>query len=455
MSNWQQQLDRSRATGLEELFDILRIPSVSTEPANAGDVRRCADWVADRLTRAGVPEVEILETALHPVVSGRWHAAPGKPTVLIYGHYDVQPVDPIDLWASDPFAPTVRDGRIYARGVSDMKANLVTVVQAVEALAQVNGAPPVNLTFFFEGEEEIASPHAADVLSQHKDRFAADLVLSCDGGQAGPDQAKLTVAFKGVTGLQINLSTGSTDLHSGGYGAAVPNAAQAIAKLASSLHDENGRVLVDGFYDDVIDLTAEDRAEFKAAETPDDDLLAEAGVRALWGETGYTAQERRGGRPTIDVNGIWSGFQGAGVKTVTPCLAHLKVTSRLVANQDNCRIAELIKEHAIRHAPAGAAVTFSDAEEGSKPYMAPRGFVGERVAREILAAQYGSPPQIARAGGSVPILATFKDILGIDTVTIGFGLPGSHAHAPNEWYLESQFDRARTVYAAFFEALGQ
>jgi acetylornithine deacetylase/succinyl-diaminopimelate desuccinylase-like protein len=455
MGNWQQRLDNSRASGLDELYDILRIPSVSTEPAHAGDVRRCARWVADRLTRAGVPEVEFLETPLHPVVYGRWHAAPGKPTLLIYGHYDVQPVDPLDLWTSDPFEPTVRDGKIYARGVSDMKANLVTVVQAMEALALANGAPPVNLTFFFEGEEEIASPHAADILTQYRDRFAADLVLSCDGGQAGPDQAKMTVAFKGVTGLQINLSTGSTDLHSGGYGAAVPNAAQAIAKLAASFHDENGRVLVEGFYDDVIDLTDEDRVEFKAAETPDDELMAEAGVRALWGETGYTAQERRGGRPTIDVNGIWSGFQGAGVKTVTPCLAHLKVTSRLVANQDNCRIAELIKEHALRHAPAGTEITFSDQEEGSKPYMAPRGFIGERVARQVLEAHYGSPPQIARAGGSVPILATFKDILGVDTVTIGFGLPGSQAHAPNEWYLESQFDRARSVYAAFLEALGE
>jgi len=455
MGSWQQRLDSSCAEGLHELFDILRIPSVSTEPAYAGEVRRCAQWVADRLTRAGVPEVEILETALHPVVFGRWHAAPDKPTLLIYGHYDVQPVDPIDLWTTDPFEPTVRDGKIYARGVSDMKANLATVVQAVEAVARTSGAPPVNLTFFFEGEEEIASPHAADVLSQHKDRFAADLVLSCDGGQAGPDQGKLTVAFKGVTGLQINLTTGSTDLHSGGYGAAVPNAAQAIAKLAASFHDDEGRVLVEGFYDDVIDLTDQDRAEFKAAETSDDDLMAEAGVRAFWGETGYTSQERRGGRPTIDVNGIWGGFQGAGVKTVTPCVAHLKVTSRLVANQDNRRIAGLIKEHARFHAPTGAEITFSDEEEGSEPYMAPRNFIGERVARDVLETHYGSPPQIARAGGSVPILATFKDILGIDTVTIGFGLPGSQAHAPNEWYLESQFDRARTIYAAFLEALGQ
>jgi acetylornithine deacetylase/succinyl-diaminopimelate desuccinylase-like protein len=454
MGNWQRYLAETRAAGMAELLDILRIPSVSTDPAHNGDVQRCAQWVADRLTTAGVPEVEILDSALHPVVWGRWHAAPGKPTVLIYGHYDVQPADPLELWTRDPFEPAVRDGNIYARGASDMKANLVTVVQAVDALAACSptGAPPVNLTFFFEGEEEIGSPHAADILTQHTDKFAADLVLSCDGGQAGPDQARLTVAFKGVTGLQINLSTGTTDLHSGGYGAAVPNAAQAVAKLAASFHDDEGRVLVEGFYDDVIDLTDADRTEFAAAAIPDDELLAEAGVRALWGEPGYTAPERRGGRPTIDINGIWGGFQGPGMKTVTPCLAHLKVTSRLVANQDSTKIADLIRQHALTHAPAGAEISFSDEEPGSDPYMAPRGFLGERVARDVLTAQYGSPPQIARAGGSVPILATFRQILGIETVTIGFGLPGSQAHAPNEWYRESQFDRARSVYAAFLEA---
>lgn len=455
MGDWQQHLTDTRTEGMAELLEILRIPSVSTDPAHSADVRRCAQWVADRLTRAGVPEVEIIETALHPVVYGKWHATPGKPTLLIYGHYDVQPADPLDLWKSDPFAPTVREGKIYARGASDMKANLVTVIQAVEALAacSAKGAPPINVTFFLEGEEEIGSPHAADVLEQHKGKFGADLVLSCDGGQAGPDLARLTVAFKGVTGLQINLATGTTDLHSGGYGAAVPNAAQAIAKLAASFHDDQGRVLVEGFYDDVVDLTDADRAEFAAAAIPDDELLAEAGVRALWGEPGYTAPERRGGRPTIDVNGIWGGFQGPGMKTVTPCLAHLKVTSRLVANQSSKKIAELIKQHALKHAPAGAEITFSDEEEGSDPYMAPRGFHGEQVARDVLTAQYGSPPQIARAGGSVPILATFRQILGIDTVTIGFGLPGSQAHAPNEWYRESQFDRARSVYAAFLESL--
>jgi acetylornithine deacetylase/succinyl-diaminopimelate desuccinylase-like protein len=452
MPGWQDLLNNSRTAAKSELFDLLRIPSISTDPERASDVRACAEWVASRLKTGGVPEVRLIETARHPVVYGRWHAAPGKPTVILYGHYDVQPVDPLDLWESDPFVPTERDGKIFARGVSDMKTNVLTMIQAVEAVAAVHGAPPVNLTFFIEGEEEIGSPNAAEVLGTNAELFRADLALSGDGGQTAPDKSRLTVAYKGITGFQIDLRTGSTDLHSGGYGAAVPNAALAIAQLAASFHDHEGRVLVEGFYDDVIDLSEQDRSEFAASAQTDQSLITEAGVFGLWGESGYTAAERRGGRPTIDVNGIWSGFQGAGNKTVTPCEAHLKVTARLVANQNSHTIAELIRAHARKHAPAHCEISFPDAEHGSNPYMAPRGFVGEAVASRVLTEHYGSPPQIMRAGGSVPILSMFKEIVGVDTVTIGFGLPGSQAHAPNEWYLESQFDRARTVYCAFLEA---
>ena len=446
----QAWLDAHRDQHMTELEQFLRIPSISTDPYRKDDVRAAAEWVATRLKTAGVPEVELLDTPLHPVVFGRWHAAPGKPTILVYGHYDVQPVDPIHLWESDPFEPTRRDGKIYARGVSDMKTNLLTIIQGVEAAAQATGAPPVNLTFFFEGEEEIGSPSAEATLTANRERLTADFAMSGDGGQVSPTQSRLTVAYKGITGLQIDLTTGRTDLHSGGYGAAVANAAQAVAKLAATFHDADGRVLVDGFYDDVIDLTALDKAEIAAAAQTDESLLGEAGVFAILGEPGYTAAERRGGRPTLDINGIWSGFEGTGSKTVTPCEAHIKVTARLVANQDNHKIADLIRAHALKHAPAGAKVTFADSEHGSPPYLATRGFAGEIAATEVLSTIYGVAPQIGRAGGSVPILSSFKAILGIDSVTIGFGLPGSQAHAPNEWYLESQFDLARTVYAEFF-----
>jgi acetylornithine deacetylase/succinyl-diaminopimelate desuccinylase-like protein len=448
----QGYLDAHRDAFNQEFLELLRIPSVSTTPEHAGDTRQCAEWVMDRMKRGGVPEVELVETAGHPVVLGAWHAAPGKPTILIYGHYDVQPADPLDLWTSPPFEPTLRDGKIYARGSADMKSNLLTLLQAVEALAAVHGAPPVNLIFFWEGEEEIGSPHAREAIEANKDRLKADGVLSCDGGMEGPNTGSLLVSLKGMTGLQIDLRTSSTDLHSGMYGATVPNALQALAKLANSFHDKDGRVAIDGFYDDVVALTTEERAEIAAHPQTEAELLEEAGVSATWGEPGFSAKERQGSRPTVDFNGIWGGFQGEGTKTVTPAEAHLKVTSRLVPNQDPAKIAELIKKHAQTHAPEGATVTFSNSEHGARAYAVPRDNPLQATAERVLTEQYGNKPVIERSGGSVPITATFKAVLGLDTVTIGFGLPGSNVHAPNEWFREDDLDRARTVYAAYLSA---
>jgi acetylornithine deacetylase/succinyl-diaminopimelate desuccinylase-like protein len=448
----QGYLDAHRDTYNQEFLDLLRIPSVSTTPEHAGDVRRGAEWVMERLKRAGVPKVELIETAGHPVVFGTWHAALGKPTILVYGHYDVQPADPLNLWKSPAFEPTMRDGRIYARGSADMKSNLVTLIQAVEALAAVHGAPPVNLTFFWEGEEEIGSPHALEAIEANKDRLKADAVLSCDGGMEGPNTASLNVSLKGMTGLQIDLRTSSTDLHSGMYGATVPNALQALAKLAYSFHDADGRVAIQGFYDDVVELSPHERAELAAHPQSEAELLEEAGVSAAWGEPGYSAKERQGARPTIDFNGIWGGFQGEGTKTVTPAEAHLKVTSRLVPNQDPAKISDLIKKHALAYAPEGATVTFSNVEHGAPAYAVPRDNPLQATAERVLTEQYGSKPVIERSGGSVPITATFKAVLGLDTVTIGFGLPGSNVHAPNEWFREEDLDRARKVYAAYLSA---
>ena len=445
-------LDAHRDRHLDEFLELLRIPSVSTTPELDVETRRCAEWVATRLRTAGVPEVELIETARHPVVYGRWHAAPDRQTILIYGHYDVQPVDPLELWETPPFEPTLRDGLLYARGAADMKGNLIALIQAVEALASVHGAPPVNLTFFFEGEEEIGSPHAESAIVANRDRLAADGVLSCDGGMEGPDSAGLLVALKGITGLQIDLRTSSTDLHSGAYGAAVPNALQAMVRLAATFHTDEGKVAVDGFYDDVVELTEEERRELHLHPQTDESLMDEAEVSALWGEPGYSAIERQGARPTIDFNGLWGGFQGDGSKTVTPCLAHLKITARLVPNQDPAKIADLIRQHAAKHAPAGAEISFADSEHGARAYAVPRNNELLMTAKRVLAEQYGSQPIAVRSGGSVPITATFKCVLGLDTVTIGFGLPGSKIHAPNEWFRVDDFDRARTVYAAYLSA---
>lgn len=453
--SWQNYLDDHHDRDFAELIDFLKIPSVSTSPEHKDDVAAAATWVANRLIAAGVPEVEILQSKGHPNVLAKWHAAPGKSTVLVYGHYDVQPVDPLNLWESDPFNPEIRNGLIYARGVADMKTNLATLIQAVEALAQTGGAPPVNLTFLFEGEEEIGSPNLADVVVAQKDRLGCDVALSADGGMASSEQPALCVGLKGICAVQIDLTTSSTDLHSGSYGAAVPNAIQTLVKLADTFHDEKGKVAVEGFYDSVIELTDAEKAEF--AEIPYDAaaFMDEAGVSSVWGEPGYTVTERRWARPTVDFNGIWGGFQGTGTKTVTPAEAHLKITCRLVVDQQPEHIIDLLQAHVDKHCPQGVTAKVVVQETGARPYSLDRSSPTLKTAIEVLEDVYDCKPWIVRSGGSVPITEVFQRELGVETVTIGFGLPGSRVHAPNEWFRASDFDRAREVYAAFFNALGE
>lgn len=453
---WKQHLADAKDAHFDELLDLLRIPSISTSPAHKEAVADTATWVANRLKAAGVPEVEIVPSAGHPNVLARWHAAPGKPTVLVYGHFDVQPVDPLNLWETDPFDPTIRDGQIYARGVADMKTNLLTLIQGVEALAKANGGQPgVNITFLFEGEEEIGSPNLPTVVVEQREKLKADFALSADGGMAGPDQPSLVVGLKGICAVQVDLRTGSTDLHSGGYGAAVPNAVQTLVRLAHTFHNDSGRVAVEGFYDDVVELTEQERAEIAEIPYFEKQFKDEAGVQTTWGEPGYTVTERRWARPTVDFNGIWGGFQGDGVKTVTPCEAHLKITCRLVVNQDPKKIVQLLEKHVQKHAPAGVKATVVPQETGARPYVIKRDNPALTVATQVLEDAYDKPIWFVRAGGSVPITEVFQRELGIDTVTIGFGLPGSRVHAPNEWFRVEDVDRARTVYAAYFEALGK
>lgn len=451
---WNTYLDQNETRDDAELMDLLRMPSISTDPAHAADVAATADWVAERLARAGVPEVEVLPTAGHPVVLARWHAAPGKPTVLVYGHFDVQPADPLELWESPPFEPTEREGKLYARGVADMKSSMLTLIQAVEALAATNGVPPVNLTFLFEGEEEIGSPNLPDVVRAERERLACDVALSADGGMYSSEIPALLVGLKGICAVQVDVRTSSTDLHSGSYGAAVPNAVQVLVQLASSFHDATGRVAVDGFYDAVRELLPEERAEIAATPHDDAQFMEEAGVSTLWGEPGYSVLERRWARPTLDFNGIYGGYEGDGVKTVTPCEAHLKITCRLVVDQNPADIVKLLQAHVSNHAPSGVEATVRVMETGALPYLIRRDNPAMETARRVLAEQYGREPLIVRSGGSVPITEVFQRELGVDTVTIGFGLPGSRVHAPNEWFNPADLPRARQVYAAYFAALG-
>jgi acetylornithine deacetylase/succinyl-diaminopimelate desuccinylase-like protein len=451
--DWNTYLDQNQSRFDAELIDFLRIPSVSTAPERTDDVRRAADWVRRRLRAAGMLFVELLETPRHPVVFGRWGTDDAKPTLLLYGHYDVQPAEPLELWESAPFEPEERDGKLYARGSSDMKANMVTLIQAIEAIAKTSGALPVNLLVLFEGEEEVGSPHLPDVVQQRKDQFKADFALSADGGMQHPTKPTLSVGLKGIAGCQINLRSGSTDLHSGSYGATVPNAAQLLVQLAATFHNADHSVAIDGFYDDVRPLTEREKAAIAAVDASDDELLKESGALGLWGEPGYTALERRWTRPTVDFNGIWSGFQGQGTKTVTPAEAHLKITCRLVPDQDPKRILDLLERHVEKHKPEAAEVTVERMKGSASPFSLDLDAPALKAAASALREVYGEEPLFVRSGGTVPITGVFKGELGLETVTIGFARPGSRNHAPNEWFAVDELAHARQSYATFLTKL--
>lgn len=439
---------------LKELFAFLRLPSVSTDPTHQADVRQAAEWVATRLEQAGVPEVTLAEAGGHPAVLGRWHVADDQPTVLLYGHYDVQPEAPVDLWQSPAFEPEIRDGRIYARGSSDMKGNLLTVIHGVEAAAHANGGtPPINVAFIFEGEEEIGSPSLLSILEQNRDLLQADVVVSADGGQHDEDTPAMTLALKGLAAVQINLRTAQSDLHSGMYGAWVPNAAQSLVQLAATFHDSDGRIAVEGFYDDVVDLTERDREEIAVAVRDDDAALQELGVRSLWGEPGYTSREREWARPTVDFNGVWGGFQGEGTKTVTPNEAHLKITCRLVPNQDPQRVIERVRAHVAMHSPASATVEVVPGKGSAEPFMADRDNAFNVAIRKVLTEVFGRAPVMERSGGSIPATAIFQQALGLDTTIFAWSQPNSGLHAPNEWYRVEDFTRGRYAYAALLAEL--
>lgn len=451
--DWRSDLAGRKDALDQELMELLAMPSVSTDPERKDVVRATAEWVANRLRTAGVPEVKIVETPGHPAVLGRWHVSDDQPTVLIYGHYDVQPAEPLELWDTPPFEPTVRDGRVYARGSADMKANLLTSLHGVEALARTNGQPPVNVSFIYEGEEEIGSPNLPELVRAEKDFLKTDSVLSADGGQFGPDQPELTVGMKGLGGCQINLTTANSDLHSGMYGATVPNAVQALVQLAATFHDADGRVQVESFYDKVHDLTKEERAE--VAEVPFDEaqFKEELGLDELWGETGWSPVERIWARPTLDMNGIWGGFQGEGTKTVTPREAHVKVTCRLVPDQDPVEIVNLIEKHVQKHCPPGAKVEVERIPGSAKPFVIDRSDPVHITAGEVLEELFGAKPYLTRSGGTIPATGIFQDILGADTVGFAWSMPGSGAHAPNEWYRMEDYERGRVAYAMLLERL--
>lgn len=452
--SWKEDLKANEQAHIDEMLELIRIPSVSTAPEHKGDLNATAEWVAERLKKAGVPEVRIAPSNGHPAVLGRWHVSDDQPTILIYGHFDVQPEEPVELWTTPPFEPTIDGDIVYGRGSADMKGNLLSAVQGVEASAKANGGqPPVNVSFIFEGEEEIGSPNMVQIIRENKDMLQADAVISADGGQHSADTPSMGIALKGLAGLQVNVTTANTDMHSGGYGAYMPNAVQVLVKLASTFHDADGKVLVEGFYDRVLELTQAERDEIAELPIDEADEKASMDVSDFFGEPQYTTRERQWARPTLDFNGIWGGFQGDGTKTVTPAKAHLKITCRLVPDQDPREIQQLVKAHCEKHIGTRGKVDVLLSEGGARPYAVDRSHFVYDAVESTVKELYGKDPVIVRGGGTVPATGMFQDELGLETITLGWSQPGSKAHAPNEWHSISAFLKGRNGYALLLDKL--
>ena len=439
---------------LAELIEFAAIPSVSTDPAHRADIDRAAAWVAGQIAAAGPFDVRIIPTGGHPVVFAQWLGAAGKPTILIYGHYDVQPPDPLEKWVSPPFTPTIRDGRLYARGVSDDKGPIFQAIKVAQAFFATQGRLPVNVKFIFEGEEEIGSPSLEPFIVSHTDLLAADFVISADGGMWRIEEPSVTISSRGLAGLEFSLTGAAKDLHSGRHGGAVANPLHAIAELVASLHAPDGRVAVPGFYDDVVELPAEERAAIAALPFDEAEYLAEIGAPAPVGEPGYSTLERQWTRPTLEVNGMWGGYQGPGTKTVTPSEAHAKITCRLVPNQDPADIAAKIARHLAAHLPAGVRLAVHPEAHGAQPYRIPADHFGLKTAAAALSQTFGIEPVIVRMGGTVPVCEVFKRVMGLDTVFFSFSTADEDFHAPNEFFRVHRLYEGLAGWARYWELLG-
>jgi acetylornithine deacetylase/succinyl-diaminopimelate desuccinylase-like protein len=445
-------LDESHGRRLESWKALLRIPSISALPDHAADCRRAAEYIADELRRIGMEHVDVSETGGHPIVYADWLHAAGAPTAIAYAHYDVQPVDPLDEWHQPPFEPTVEDGRILARGSSDDKSNLGILVQAAEALLAARGSLPINLRFVFEGEEETTSEHLAPWLRANQERLAGDVALICDSGFFAGNLPAITVGLRGIMYAQIDVRGPFQDVHSGSYGGAIENPANALVAILAALKGPDGRVRIPGFYDDVVALTDDERGAYEALPFDEEEFQRSLGVPELVGETGYTTLERRSARPTFDINGLWSGFQGEGSKTIIPGSAHAKVSSRLVADQDPDRIFSALREYVLEIAPPGVTVEVRDLGSG-RPTLTPTDQPWTEAAARAIGATFGREPVFIREGGSIPFVATFETLLGLPVVLIGFTPPDGNFHAPNEWMDLGNFEGGIRAMVRYWDEL--
>jgi acetylornithine deacetylase/succinyl-diaminopimelate desuccinylase-like protein len=421
----------NRERYLDELKAFLAIPSISALPQHAGDVKRCADWCADEMARIGLQNVKLVETPGNPVVYGDWLGAPGAPTILFYGHYDVQPVDPLELWDSPPFEATIRDGEIYARGSADDKGQVFMHFKAIEAHLKQNGKLPVNIKIILEGEEEVGSVNLDNFIRDHKGELGADVVVISDSGMFARGVPSICYGLRGLVYFQIDLRGSSTDLHSGSFGGAVANPALVLAQILAGMKDRGGRIKIPGFYDAVVPLTEEERKAWATLPYNEKKYKKDFGIPKLSGETGYTTLERTWARPTFEVNGLLSGFTGEGAKTVLPAVAMAKVSMRLVPNQTPDTIAELFETHLRDVTPKTVELKITRMH-GGKPWMTSYDNPYVQAAGRAIERGFGRTPVFTREGGSIPVVSTFQEELGLPSVLFGVGLPDENAHAPNE-----------------------
>ncbi len=446
-------LQQNREKSLAELNEWLRVPSVSAKSEHKGDTARAAEWLAERMREAGLTTVEVIPTSGHPVVLGEWRGAPeGAPTLLLYGHYDVQPAEPLDEWHTPPFEPTVRDGKLFARGSVDDKGQVYLHLKAVQAHLATGGSLPVNVVFLVEGEEEVGSPNLGTFLQANAERLACDAVMISDTTMFAPGLPSITNGLRGLAYMEVRVQGPATDLHSGAYGGAVVNPANALARIISRLHDDRGRITIPGFYDKVRDLTDDERKAIAKLPFEEENLRKEVGSPKLGGEAGFGPLERIWARPTLDVNGLLSGYTGEGAKTVLPARAMAKVSMRLVPDQDFHEVERIFTEHVKSLAPEGVTVEVEALHGGMPWYAEPSGPVFD-AAKRALAKAFGREPVTIREGGSIPIVQQFQEILGAPVVLIGFGLPGENAHAPNEWMSVDNFHQGAEAIAMLYEEL--
>ena len=449
MSEIKKYIETNKERFLEELFGLIRIPSVSSLQEHKKDMYKAAEYWKEALLKAGADKAEVMETKGNPVTYGEKIIDSGLPTVLVYGHMDVMPVDPINLWNTDPFEPVIKDGKIYARGADDDKGQAFMHAKAFETLIQT-GNLNCNVKFMIEGEEEIGSPSLAAFCEEHKEMLKADIILVSDTGLIAKDVPSITTGLRGLSFMEIELTGPNKDLHSGIFGGAVANPANVLSKMISSLIDDNGKITIPGFYDDVLEVSEEERREMAKAPFDLEKYKASLGIDEVAGEKGYSTSEHTGIRPSLDINGMWSGYTGEGAKTVLPSKAYAKISMRLVPNQDHRKISELFEKHIKNIAPPTVKVKVT-ALHGGQGYVSPIDMPAYKAAEKAYEEVYGKKPIPVRSGGSIPIISTFEQVLGIKSILMGFGVEEDAIHSPNENYPLENFYKGIETITAFYK----